>query len=1425
MALFHQPKDQKKNFTKIRISLASSDMILARSHGEVTKPETINYRSFRPEKDGLFCEKIFGPTRDWECHCGKYKRIRYRGIICDRCGVEVTQKSVRRERMGHIALAVPIVHIWYFRSLPSKIGYILGMTTKDLERIIYYESYVVIQPGTSGLKAGSLISEDQYFEILATLPENHDDLESNDPRKFIAQIGGEAVKSLLKATDINKTAEELREVIKVEKSAQKKLEALKRLRVIEAFREQEDGTVNKPEWMVLDIIPVIPPELRPLVPLEGGRFATSDLNDLYRRVIIRNNRLKRLIDIKAPDVILRNEKRMLQEAVDSLFDNSRRVNAVRSDNNRALKSLSDMLKGKQGRFRQNLLGKRVDYSGRSVIVVGPELRLHECGLPKDMAVELFKPFIIRKLIERGVVKTVKSAKKMVDKKGPEVWEILEHIIDGHPVLLNRAPTLHRLGIQAFQPVLVEGKAIRIHPMVCTAFNADFDGDQMAVHVPLSFDAQLEARILMLSSHNILSPASGAPIVTPTQDQVLGCYYLTKSKPGDLGEGMQFSSPAEALIAYNHSKVGLHARIKVRIGTQTVETTTGRVLFNQIVPKSAGFFNELMNKKRLVQIISTVFRRVGNLQTAEFLDSLKDTGFRYATYGGLSVGLDDVIVPREKETLIHSAQSEVDKVENQYLNGIITQGERYNKVIDLWTSTSNKVADRLMDTLQRSKDGFNSLFMMVDSGARGSREQVRQLAGMRGLMAKPQKSLSGATGELIENPIIANFREGLSILEYFISTHGARKGLADTALKTADAGYLTRRLVDVAQDAIVTMQDCGTIRGVVTGALKEGEDVKEPLSERIAGRVSVHDVVDPVSGEVLVQAGELIEEDTAERIAETSIETVEIRSVLTCEAKRGVCALCYGRNLTTGKLIQPGETVGIIAAQSIGEPGTQLTLRTFHTGGTASRIASQSDVRAKFDGKIQYENLKTLEVPSDDGTRVVVSGRSGVINILDHDNRVLTRYDVPYGAMLLVKDKDPVAKGSTIYEWDPYNAVIISERAGSVRYLDLIENNTYREIDDEQTGHIQKVVIDSRDRSRAPSIEIYDRKDNKVGSYIIPTRAHIAVNDGQRIESGTVIARIPRDTGRTRDITGGLPRVTELFEARSPADPAVVTEIDGIVRFGAPRRGHRDVIVKSHDESYEKHYPIPLGKHVLVQENDTVRAGERLSDGAINPHDVLRIKGVGAVQEYLVNEIQEVYRIQGVKINDKHIEIIVRQMMQKVKIVDSGDTRFLEGDFVDKLHLEEENDTLRDRVFIENKGDSKFKNNTLISRRRVLEADADLNKRGKKRVLFRDARAATSEPVLLGITTAALSTESFISAASFQETTKVLTDAAIEAKVDSLLGLKENVIMGHLIPAGTGLKHFRNIAVVPAETAELAEKEEEEERGSRTAVRAAEDVGD
>jgi DNA-directed RNA polymerase subunit beta' len=1114
---------------------------------------------------------------------------------------------------------------------------------------------------------------------------------------------------------------------------------------------------------------------------------------------------------------------MLQEAVDSLFDNSRRVNAVRSDNNRALKSLSDMLKGKQGRFRQNLLGKRVDYSGRSVIVVGPELKLHECGLPKDMAVELFKPFIIRKLIERGLVKTVKSAKKMVDKKGQEVWEILEHIIDGHPVLLNRAPTLHRLGIQAFQPVLVEGKAIRIHPMVCTAFNADFDGDQMAVHVPLSFDAQLEARILMLSSHNILSPSNGAPIVHPTQDQVLGCYYLTKSKVGDTGEGKMFSSPQEVIIAYNGDRLGLHARVKVRVDGKIIETTTGRVIFNQIVPKELGFINELLNKKRLTQIVQTAFRTCGNLRTAEFLDNLKELGFTYATKGGLSVSVGDVIIPKEKEEVIGKALHDVNSVENQYYRGFITNGERYNKVIDIWTRATNKVAERLFDSLLHEKDGFNSLFMMVDSGARGSKEQVRQLAGMRGLMAKPQKSMSGATGELIENPIVANFREGLSVLEYFISTHGARKGLADTALKTADAGYLTRRLVDVAQDAIITDDDCGTIRGVLTGALKEGEDIKEPLAERILGRVTVHDVIDPLTQKVLVKAGDEIDEKKAQSISETSIEAVEIRSVLACESKRGVCAKCYGRNLTTSKIVEPGEPVGIIAAQSIGEPGTQLTLRTFHTGGTASLIAAQSQIVSKFDGYAKYEGIKSLKQSDADG-KLIVLGRSGVVNVLDEDNRILTKYDVPYGAALLVADGAHIKRAEIIYEWDPYNAVIISEHAGVVKYQDLKENITYREEPDEQTGHIQKVVIDSRDRTLSPSIVIMTDKGQKIGSYIIPTRAHLAINDGEAVEAGTVLVKIPRDSGKTRDITGGLPRVTELFEARSPADPAIVSEIDGVVKFGPQKRGSREIFVRSHDGLDERRYLVPMGKHILVQENDVIRSGERLSDGAIDPHDILRIKGVGAVQEYLVNEIQEVYRMQGVKINDKHIETIVRQMMQKVRVVDAGDTRFLEDDYVDVQSINLENETLKDQSIVTSKGDSKFKNGQVLEKKRIREMNTELKKKAKKVVEFRDAEPATAEPVLLGITQAALSTDSFISAASFQETTKVLTDAAVESKVDMLLGLKENVIMGHLIPAGTGLKKFRNIIVIPEEEPQPVLQEIlEEEAAEKKKIRKKEKV--
>jgi DNA-directed RNA polymerase subunit beta' len=1428
----------KKNFTRITVSLASSDAILARSRGEVTKPETINYRSFRPEKDGLFCEKIFGPVRDWECHCGKYKRIRYKDIICDRCGVEVTQKSVRRERMGHISLAVPIVHIWYFRSLPSKIANILGISSKELEKIIYYENYVVINPGPTsfpkpfssmddktlnleepekrekalGKSDITLLSEDEYLDALNQVGIENNQLDDDNPNKFVAQIGGEAIKSLLRMVEVEKLAEWLRFQVNIETSQQKRQDAIKRLRVVTSFLSEE-GTdaVNKPEWMVLDVVPVIPPELRPLVPLEGGRFATSDLNDLYRRVIIRNNRLKRLIDIKAPEVILRNEKRMLQEAVDSLFDNSRRVNSVRSENNRALKSLSDMLKGKQGRFRQNLLGKRVDYSGRSVIVVGPEMKLHQCGLPKDMAVELFKPFIIRKLIERGIVKTVKSAKKLVDKKGPEVWDILEKIIDGHPVLLNRAPTLHRLGIQAFQPLLVEGKAIRLHPLVCTAFNADFDGDQMAVHVPLSFDAQLESSVLILSAHNILSPQNGSPIAIPNQEIVLGCYYLTKALIGDMGEGMLFSSMDEAVIAYDQKKVGLHARVKVRLlkpehkwidGRPTYEmreTTMGRILFNRIVPKGVPYLDELMTKRRLVQIVATIFHTLGNLETTRFLDNLKDLGFGFATSGGLSISIHDVEIPGEKNQLIERAQSDVEKIMQQYQNGFITNGERYNKVIDIWTRTTNHVAEKLFDTLQRSQSGFNSLFMMMDSGARGSKEQVRQLAGMRGLMAKPQKSLTGQTGEIIENPITANFRDGLSILEYFISTHGARKGLADTALKTADAGYLTRRLVDVAQDVVVTDLDCNTIRGVSVEALKEGEDIKEPLHERILGRVSLFDIRDNISGEVLVNAGELIDEERAARIAKTSIESVTIRSVLTCEAKHGVCARCYGRNLTSGRLVDIGEAVGIIAAQSIGEPGTQLTLRTFHIGGTASRIAAQSQIANRFDGKVHFEGIRFVSFADDTEDKIIVVNRNGEIHILDSNNRMISKHDVPYGAHLLVHENQMVTKGEILYEWDPYNATIISEVDGTVHFVDMFEGRTYREEPDEQTGHIQKVVIDSKDKTLNPTIQIRDSQDHLLASYPTPVRSHLAVENNQRIPAGMVLVKIPREIGKTRDITGGLPRVTELFEARSPQNPAIVSEIDGAVSFGAHKRGSREIIITSHDGTDVRTYLVPIGKHVLAQNGDHIRAGERLTDGAINPHNILSIKGAGAVQEYLVNEIQEVYRMQGVKISDKHIEVIVHQMLQKVRILAPGDTKFLEGDVVERSRVIDQNMELEDKVTIVNKHDSKFKFGQVVQKKKVKEMNIELKKKSKEPAEYRDAQPASYEPVLLGITQASLTTESWISAASFQETTKVLTEAAIEAKADTLLGLKENVIIGHLIPAGSGLKKFRNIEVTPKET--------------------------
>ena len=1401
--MFTQPNQiVGQNFRRIMIKLASSDDILNRSHGEVTKPETINYRSFRPEKDGLFCEKIFGPVRDWECHCGKYKRIRYKGIICDRCGVEVTQKAVRRERMGHISLAVPAVHIWYLRSLPSKIGAVLGLPTKDVERIVYYESYVVVQPGFTGLQVNDLLTEEQYLDIKASLPPTNADLDDEDSKKFIALIGGEAVKELLRRVKPDELALTLREQAATETSMQKKADALKRLRVLNAFRERPEGEgePNSAEWMVLDVIPVIPPELRPLVPLEGGRFATSDLNDLYRRVIIRNNRLRRLMDIEAPEVILRNEKRMLQEAADSLFDNSRRGSAVRSESQRSLKSLSDMLKGKQGRFRQNLLGKRVDYSGRSVIVVGPELKLHECGLPKDMAVELFKPFIIRKLIERGHTKTVKSAKKVVEKKTNEVYDILEIVIDGHPVLLNRAPTLHRLGIQAFQPRLIEGKALQLHPLVCTAFNADFDGDQMAVHVPLSHDAQLEAMLLMLSSHNIISAQSGDPITVPSQDMVLGCYYVTKARPGVAGEGKMFASPKEVVVAHNTGRLHLHARIKVRIDGKMIETTTGRVLFNFIVPKELGYLDILLTKKELTRLISECFRKAGLLKTVKFLDDLKEMGFTYATKGGLSVSISDVIIPKEKDEIIHKAQNEVNRIENFYLEGVITNGERYNKVIDIWSNATNRVLSVVVNELKNADDGFNTFWMMLDSKARGSTEQIRQLAGMRGLMAKPQKSLSGGIGELIENPVTANFKEGLSILEYFISTHGARKGLADTALKTADAGYLTRRLIDVAQDSIISELDCGTIRGIEMRALKDGEHIKEHLHERVVGRVALEDVIDPISGNVIVQSKQVITPDIAAAISETPLEAIVIRSVLTCEAKRGICGRCYGVNLTTGKLSDVGEAVGIIAAQSIGEPGTQLTLRTFHTGGTASLISAQSTVQTKNEGRVQYEGIKFIERHQEDADtgevklETVVTGRAGAIAILDADNRVIHRYDVAYGSQLHVKDGDRVQKGAVLYEWDPYNNVIITDKEGYIRYRDLIPNVTYRDEADEQTGYITKLVIDSKDRTKSPTIEIVDENGQVLQPYIVPVRAHINVEDGELVKPGTVVAKMPRDVGKTRDITGGLPRVTELFEARSPQQPAVISDIDGIVSFDKPKRGNRVVVVTSLDGYTRTEYTVSFGKHVLVQEGDFIRSGEQISDGAIDPHDILRIMGLSAVQEYIVNEIQEVYRMQGQNINDKHIEVIVRQMMQKVRIQDPGDTRFLEGDQLDRFKFQEENEEMKNHVVITEKGDSRLKVGQLVLRRKLKEMNAELKKKGKTAIEARDAEPATSEPLLLGITQASLTTESFISAASFQETTKVLTDAAIEAKIDNLHGLKENVIMGRLIPAGTGLKSYRDILV-------------------------------
>ncbi len=1415
---FRKNKKINNDFTTVTISLASPESILESSYGEVIQPETINYRTYKPEMGGLFCERIFGPVKDWECHCGKYKRIRYKGIICDRCGVEVTEKKVRRERMGHIQLVVPVAHIWYFRSLPNKIGYLLGVPTKKLDQIIYYERYVVIQAGLvgeweiNGSTQMDFLTEDEYLDILDKLPRENQSLDDDAPDKFIAKMGADALEMLLARTQLDKLSYQLRHAAANDTSQQRKAEALKRLKVVEAFREARTRIENRPEWMIVKMVPVIPPELRPLVPLDGGRFATSDLNDLYRRVIIRNNRLKRLIDIKAPEVILRNEKRMLQEAVDSLFDNSRKVNAVRADGNRPLKSLSDMLKGKQGRFRQNLLGKRVDYSGRSVIVVGPELKLHECGLPKNMAAELFKPFIIRKLIERGIVKTVKSAKKIVDRKDPVVWDILENVLKGHPVLLNRAPTLHRLGIQAFQPKLIEGKAIQLHPLVCTAFNADFDGDQMAVHVPLGHEAVLEASLLMIASHNILNPANGSPITVPSQDMVLGLYYITKGLTSEnagrtiRGEGMTFYSSEEVIIALNENRIDKQAYIKVRTGVRDektgevvpklVETVAGRVLFNQAVPEEVGYIDELLTKKMLQKIIARIFKIVGMARTAKFLDDIKEMGFQNAYKGGLSFGLDDILIPDEKQQVIDNAKKEVDSVWESYYMGVITENERYNQIIDIWTRINNSLTNDLMQSMEDHLAGFNSIYMMMHSGARGSREQIRQLGGMRGLMAKPQKNLQGSVGEIIENPILSNFKEGLDVLEYFISTHGARKGLADTALKTADAGYLTRRLVDVAQDVVVTEPDCGTLRGLIVEDLKENDDVIESLGERILGRVSVHDIYNPVTNELIVSAGIEINEDTVARIEDTSIEQVEIRSALTCETKKGVCSKCYGRNLATGKLVQRGESVGVIAAQSIGEPGTQLTLRTFHVGGTASNIAIDANIKAKFSGRIEFENMRAVDTPINESKEPsqVIMARTGEIKIIDEETgKVLINNNVPYGGFLKVKEGDIVKKGDMLCFWDPFNAVILAQNKGIVRFEAIEKGSTYREEIDEISGHIEKVIVDSKDKTKNPTIIVMGEDGTEISSNL-PVDALLAVDDQEKIVPGQILAKIPRRTGKTRDITGGLPRVTELFEARNPSNPAVVTEIDGVVSYGTIKRGSREIFVQSKDETKKK-YLVPLSKHILVQENDYIKSGMPLSDGAITPSDILSIKGPTAVQEYLVNEIQDVYRLQGVKINDKHIEVIVRQMMQKVIIVDSGDTTFLPNQVVDKVSFMEANDDILDKKVITDKGESSLmEEGMIVSARRLRDENSSLKRRDLKIVKVRDAQPAVSKPTLQGITQASLDTKSFISAASFQETTKVLSEASIRGKSDQLLGLKENVIVGHLIPAGTGMRQFQKIRV-------------------------------
>ena len=1402
---FKKDNKAQSGFSKISIGLASPEEILENSSGEVLKPETINYRTYKPERDGLFCERTFGPVKDYECHCGKYKRIRYKGIVCDRCGVEVTEKKVRRERMGHISLVVPVAHIWYFRSLPSKIGYLLGIPSKKLETIIYYERYVVIQAGAAaanGINDLDLLAEKEYLDILNALPKGNQQLDDSDPNKFIAQMGAEAIYTLLQRVDLDELSYSLRHKAGTETSQQRKAEALKRLHVVEAFRESRE--INKPEWMILKVIPVIPPELRPLVPLDGGRFATSDLNDLYRRVIIRNNRLKRLIEIKAPEVILRNEKRMLQEAVDSLFDNSRKSNAVKTESNRPLKSLSDSLKGKQGRFRQNLLGKRVDYSARSVIVVGPELKMHEMGIPKDMAAELYKPFVIRKLIERGIVKTVKSAKKIIDRKDPVIWDILENVIKGHPVLMNRAPTLHRLGIQAFQPKLIEGKALQLHPLACTAFNADFDGDQMAVHLPLGNAAILEAQILMLGSHNILNPANGAPITVPSQDMVLGLYYITKERPGSLGEGLSFYGPEEAIIAYNEKRADLHAKVKVMVDTvdendvpvrKIVDTTVGRVLFNQVVPKEVGYLNEVLTKRSLRDIIGLVMKKSGAARTSQFLDDIKALGYRMAFQGGLSFNLDAVIIPEEKESLVNEGYERVEEVMESYNMGLITNNERYNQIIDIWTNINMKLTKTVLDHLTNDQQGFNPVYMMLDSGARGSKEQIRQLSGMRGLMAKPQKS-GAEGGQVIENPILSNFKEGLSVLEYFISTHGARKGLADTALKTADAGYLTRRLVDVAQDVIITEEDCGTLRGLTATAIKRNEDVVQTLKERILGRTTVHDVYNPHTGEMIVAAGEEITESVADAIDAAGIESVEIRSVLTCESRNGVCAKCYGRNLATGRMVQKGEVVGVIAAQSIGEPGTQLTLRTFHVGGVAGGVATDNSIVSRYEGRIEIDELRVVKSKSDDGKEInMVISRLAELRIVDERTGiVLYTHNLPYGSMLYMNDGDTVKKGDLICEWDPYNAVIISEYDGKVAFENVIEGVTYRDEFDEQTGFREIVITESRDKTKNPVIRILNKQGEEQKQYNLPVGAHIVVKENASVKAGEILIKIPRAVGKAGDITGGLPRVTELFEARNPSNPAVVSEIDGEVSFGKIKRGNREIVITSKLGDV-KRYLVPLSRQILVQENDYVRAGMPLSDGAVTPSDILAIQGPTKVQEYIVNEVQEVYRMQGVKINDKHFEVIVRQMMNKVQIEDPGDTRFLEEQIVDKWDFMAVNDELYDKVVVTDAGDSEtMKPGMMITLRKLRDENSMLKRKDLKPVEVRDVIPATSNQVLQGITRAALQTSSFMSAASFQETTKVLNEAAILGKVDPLEKLKENVICGHLIPAGTGLRDYDNIVV-------------------------------